>query len=79
MQGVWFRGWFLKEANKLNLKGYVKNLKDKNTVEALIQGNITDINKMIKLAYVGPQISKVDNIFKEKISNNIKFIKFVIK
>ena len=78
MQGVWYRGWFLEEADKLNLKGYVKNLKDENYVEAIIQGNYTDINKMIKLAFVGPGSSNVDNISKEQISNSVIYNKFII-
>tara|TARA_B100001179_G_C18295811_1_gene277348 strand:- start:40 stop:318 length:279 start_codon:yes stop_codon:yes gene_type:complete len=62
VQGVWYRGWFLKQANKLNIKGYVKNLKMDNLVEALIQGNSESIKELTKLSKVGPKLAKVDKI-----------------
>ena len=48
VQGVGFRYWFYQEANSLGLNGYVKNLKNENIVEAIIQGEINIISKILK-------------------------------
>ena len=47
VQGVWYRDWFCKEARKLKITGYIKNLHNPNIVEAIIQGNLDSLNKLI--------------------------------
>lgn len=47
VQGVGFRYFVYENANKLNLKGFVRNLLNGN-VEAEIQGNPDDFHKLLQ-------------------------------
>ena len=61
VQGVGFRHWLYKAAARHNIKGWVKN-KISGEVEALLIGNDTEINYLIKLCKKGPPSSKVTKI-----------------
>ena len=61
VQNVGFRYWLYKEAKQRNINGWVRN-KISGDVEALLIGNNTDVNELIKLCKKGPSISKVINI-----------------
>ena len=61
VQNVGFRYWLYKEAKIRNISGWVRN-KISGDVEALLIGNDTDVNQLIKLCKKGPSISKVLNI-----------------
>tara|TARA_Y100000590_G_scaffold445897_1_gene578650 strand:- start:1966 stop:2157 length:192 start_codon:yes stop_codon:yes gene_type:complete len=63
----------------LNIKGYVKNLKEINKVEAIIQGETQSIKKLLKLSMIGPKMANVENIIKNRINENIKYDNFEIK
>lgn len=68
VQGVGFRAFIKHNASKLGLTGWVKNLPD-NRVEAVLQGRIESINKMVLLCRKGPFLSEVkdvDVIWEEK-------------
>jgi len=61
VQGVGFRYWLYKAAMQRKIDGWVKN-KISGEVEALVIGNDTDINNLIKLCKKGPPLSKVIKI-----------------
>lgn len=61
VQGVFFRLETQKEARRLGISGYVKNLPD-GSVQAVIQGDAQTVGEMIKWCYQGPPASKVDHI-----------------
>ena len=61
VQGVGFRYWLHQVAVQKNINGWVKN-KISGEVEALLIGNDTEINKLIKLCKKGPPLSQVTNI-----------------
>lgn len=61
VQGVWYRGWTVDQANQLELDGWVRNRAD-GTVEALIVGPELDVDKMIKLCWKGPRMANVSDI-----------------
>ena len=67
VQGVWFRGWTQDEAQKLELSGWVRNLRD-GSVEALFVGNEEQVNQMVALCYQGPRMAMVDSIEKKEIT-----------
>ena len=46
------------------LKGYVKNLKHPKEVEAVVQGNIKDIKKILNKCKDGSKFSSMHSIFK---------------
>ena len=79
VQNVGFRYWFHQKAINLDLKGYVKNLNNKNEVESLIQGHLNKILHIIEKSKKGPQLAIVENvIFKETFTNKI-YTNFIIK
>jgi len=61
VQGVGFRNWLHQVAMQKNINGWVKN-KISGEVEALLIGNDTEINNLIKLCKKGPLYSKVTKI-----------------
>lgn len=64
VQGIFFRGFVKENAEKLNLKGFVRNLED-GRVEVFIEGNPDDVRKMIAICKKGPKHSEIKEV-KEK-------------
>lgn len=61
VQGVGYRIWTKTEADKLNLKGWVRNLPD-GKVEAVFQGTTSAVMEMVKLCHQGSSFAQIDNI-----------------
>ena len=62
VQGVFFRIFVKENAERYNVKGFIRNLED-GRIEVFLEGNAEDVNKMIELCKKGPrhsQIKKVD-------------------
>ena len=62
VQGVFFRAFIKENAERYNVKGFVRNLED-GRIEIFLEGNAADVNKMIELCKKGPrhaQIRKVE-------------------
>lgn len=62
VQGVYFRDYAKAEGLKLGVSGWVKNLKNGKSVEAVIEGNKEEVIKMIKWLKVGSPGSVVTDI-----------------
>ncbi len=58
VQGVWFRAWTVEEAQKRNLRGWVRNRRD-GSVEALFAGNLAMVDAMVTLCHQGPPMASV--------------------
>jgi len=61
VQGVFFRENTRQEAEKLGIKGWVKNLPD-GKVEAVFEGDRNKVEEMIEWSKKGPSPAKVENI-----------------
>jgi len=61
VQGVWFRDSTCREASKLNLVGWVKNLVD-GTVEVKAEGNKDELYQLVEWLNVGSARSDVENV-----------------
>jgi len=61
VQGVGYREFVKREAEKLGIVGWVRNLPD-NRVEVLAQGSENDLNKLIKICEKGLFLADVKNI-----------------
>jgi len=61
VQGVFYRAFARDLALKLNLKGWVKNLRD-GSVEAVFEGEKKIIDQAIKECYIGPPGAGVTDI-----------------
>jgi acylphosphatase len=61
VQGVYFRQNTQIIANRYNVSGWVRNLKD-GRVELVLEGNEMDVANVIKWSHIGPPNSKVENV-----------------
>ncbi len=61
VQGVWFRGWTVDQANRHKVRGWVRNRRD-GSVEALFIGPAAAVDGMVGLCRRGPPEAKVDSI-----------------
>lgn len=64
VQGVWYRGWAVENANRLGLAGWVRNRAD-GTVEAVFQGEAVSVDLMLTLCHEGPPAAHVSGIVVE--------------
>ena len=64
VQGVGFRWFMYQEARKLNLAGWVRNLRD-GQVEALVCGPQPAVAALIHWASSGPPTARVDDVLVE--------------
>ena len=76
VQGVMFRYSAKKEANKLNLTGYVKNLLN-GELEIVVEGKNDVVKKLIYWAQSGPELAKIDNCVINYLSYKNEFDKFI--
>lgn len=61
VQGVGYRSWTVKNAQKLGLTGWVRN-RDDGTVEAVFHGPESKVEAMLKECESGPLAAKVANV-----------------
>ena len=61
IQGIFFRAFVKENAERHNVKGFVRNLED-GRVELFLEGNTNDVNKMIELCRTGPKHSDIKNV-----------------
>jgi acylphosphatase len=78
VQGVFFRAKTKREAMKLGIQGYVKNLAN-GSVEAVFQAEPLKISQMIKWCNKGPAASSVEHVLTEQIEHVINFDGFTIR
>ena len=61
LQGVFFRGFVKENAEKHNVKGFIRNLED-GRVEVFLEGDIDSVDKMIEVCKKGPKHSQINSI-----------------
>lgn len=76
VQGVWFRETMKKKADGFCVSGWVKNLQDKR-VEAALEGEKENVDKLLKWAKRGPFFAKVEEvqIFEEEFNGKFNGFK----
>ncbi len=67
VQGLFFRNFVKENAERHNVKGFVRNLED-GRVEVFLEGDIDNVKKMIDLCKQGPKHSQIKNV-EEKDEN----------
>ncbi len=77
VQGVGYRAWTKKTAQKYSLNGWVMNCSDES-VEFVVSGEKNNIDKFVEECYVGPVFSNVKTIDLKKMPF-LKFENFLIK
>jgi acylphosphatase len=61
VQGIFYRAFIKENAERYDVKGFVRNLED-GRVEVFLEGNIENVKKMIELCKKGPKHSMVRDI-----------------
>jgi acylphosphatase len=61
VQGVFFRVFIKENAEKLNLKGFVRNLED-GQIEVFLEGNVDDVKEMIEICEKGPKHAMIREV-----------------
>lgn len=61
VQGVFFRAFVKENAERYDVKGFVRNLED-GRIEIFLEGNPDNVNKMIEIIKKGPKHSKIQKV-----------------
>src|SRR3954453_555526 len=61
VQGVGFRAWTAYQADRLGLRGWVRNRRD-GTVEAALFGPAEAVDEMLRRCHRGPRAAQVDDV-----------------
>ena len=77
VQGVFFRASAKKEADRLGLKGYAKNLQS-GQVEVLAQGDVDSVEELRVWLGRGSDYSEVESVVEVDSVKNKTLIKFEI-
>ncbi|NQW12379.1 MAG: acylphosphatase [Alphaproteobacteria bacterium] len=64
VQGVGFRAWCVREANRLTLAGWVRNRAD-GAVEIVARGSEAAVNELAAVCRDGPSFARVDAVIQE--------------
>ena len=76
VQGVFFRKFVKENADKLGLKGHVRNL-DTGEIEVIGEGKDQDVNELMKICKKGAPHSVIKDVVLQEL-NNIGFDDFKI-
>ena len=61
VQGVWYRGWTVDQAEALGLDGWVRNRRD-GTVEIMVSGPDEAVGELIARCGEGPSAARVERV-----------------
>jgi len=61
VQGVFFRNFVKEEADKLSVKGFIRNLEN-GEIEIFAEGEIENIDKLSNICKIGPKHAKIKSI-----------------
>lgn len=61
VQGIFFREFVKENAEKYNVKGFVRNL-DNGKVEAFLEGTPEDVGKVVEICKKGPKHAQIRNV-----------------
>ncbi len=77
VQGVFYRASLADEAQRLELKGYVRNLRD-GRVEYLVIGEDEAVSALIEWSRRGPMLAKVKDVVTENYDGDESYPDFRI-
>ncbi len=78
VQGVYFRAYTQKQAVKLNLSGFVRNLSD-GDVEIVASGDPDALRKLVAWCHKGPLLAKVNHVIANQYDSGEMFDGFEIR
>lgn len=79
VQGIFFKNFTKENADKLDLRGFVRDLED-GTLEVVVEGEKDNIARLIEILKKGPAHSQIRNINVEerKWSGDLKEFKILM-
>lgn len=78
VQGVGFRFFVLREAERIGVKGFVRNLPD-GSVEAVAAGTGAAVEEFAARLGIGPPTSRVGEVCVEEIPGPPRFERFEVR
>tara|TARA_B100000029_G_scaffold404209_1_gene404197 strand:+ start:78 stop:347 length:270 start_codon:yes stop_codon:yes gene_type:complete len=78
VQGVGYRNWIKKSAEKIKVKGWVRNSSD-GSVELFIQADLDALNQLLSLCWEGPELAEVDDVLTQESSVDMDIKEFAIR
>lgn len=76
--GVGYRYWARKNAQNLNLKGFIRNVSN-GEVEAVFEGKELFVKKMVELCKKGPEVAWVLNVVENWTDATGEFTDFEVR
>ena len=77
VQGIFFRAFIKENAERHNVKGFVRNLED-GRIEIFLEGNPDGVNKMIEISKKGPRHAQIRKVtMKSEIFQDFKSFKIL--
>lgn len=77
VQGVFFRNFVKEQADKLGLKGFVRNL-DNGDVEIIAEGDGAAVEQMIDICKKGPKFAQIRNVTMEERKYSGEYTEFKV-
>lgn len=78
VQGVFYRDYSKRQADQLNISGWIRNVPD-GSVEAVISGKDADVDQMLEWFHIGSPLSNVTSVCAEEVLPTEKLTKFQIR
>ncbi|HIC85819.1 MAG TPA: acylphosphatase [Desulfobacterales bacterium] len=78
VQGVWFRDSTRRQASRLGVRGWVRNLPD-GSVEVLAEGPAQKVDKLVEWCHEGPPAARVDQVIHDQEAWRGEFDSFEIR
>ncbi|HUL04094.1 MAG TPA: acylphosphatase [Gemmatimonadales bacterium] len=75
VQGVGFRWFVLREAHRLELRGWVTNLED-GSVEVVAEGTETRLGELEAALKRGPRVAQVRDVAKSPVPPDVQLSNF---
>jgi acylphosphatase len=79
VQGVFFRDFTKRHASALGLTGYVRNLRDKKSIEVIAEGKLERLKELLNFLYQGPAAAQVEKLDISWSSYSGHFVDFKIR
>jgi acylphosphatase len=61
VQGIFFRSFVKQNAEKLDVRGFIRNLED-GRLEVFLEGDADKVNQMVKICEKGPKHSQIRDV-----------------
>jgi acylphosphatase len=66
VQGVGFRWWIRRHADRLGLVGWVMNAHDERSVEVVAEGTTEALAELERLLHAGPSAAVIDDVVAQR-------------